>query len=60
MARIDTVIGFFNRSEELRTMADGAKDPAIRSDILRLADNYERAARLAMERGAVNPPDPNA
>ena len=60
MTRIDTVIGFFNRSEELRTMADAAKDPAIRSDILRLVDKYERAARLAMERGAVNPPAPNA
>jgi hypothetical protein len=58
--RIDSVIIFLNRAEDLRTRADGTKDPAIRSDILRLADNYEQAARHAMERGAVNLPDPNA
>lgn len=49
--RLDTVIRFLNRSEDLRTVADGIKDREMRSDVLKWAEACEQTARQAMESG---------
>jgi hypothetical protein len=55
--KLDTVVRFLNRAEELRGIADGIKDPEIREAVLKWAEDCEQAARRAMESEAVNPPD---
>ena len=75
MTRIDTVIGFFNRSEELtkmrdyservpayrqraeklRTIAQSLMGEANRTELLRIADDFDRLAEVHEERAALRP-----
>jgi hypothetical protein len=55
--KLDTVVRFLNRAEELRGIADGIKDPEIREAVLKWAEDCEEAARRAMESDAVDPPE---
>ena len=57
--KLDKVVTFLNRAEELRAIAEDIKDPQIRTDLLNWAEDCEQAARRAMESDAVSPPDPN-
>jgi len=56
--RLETVIRFLNRAEDLRTVADAAKDQATRSHFEKWADDCEREARRAIQSEAVSPPNP--
>ena len=40
-----------NKAEELRSVAEGCKNPAVRASLLRLAHDYEVLAELAEDRG---------
>jgi hypothetical protein len=40
---------WFDRAEELRTRVDLMRDPGNREIILRIADDYERLGRRAVE-----------
>jgi len=56
--KLDKVVRFLNRAEELRAIAEDIKDPQIRADVLKWAEDCEQAARRAMESEALNPPPP--
>jgi hypothetical protein len=40
-----------NKAEELRSVAEGCKTPAVRASLLRLAHDYEVLAEFAEDRG---------
>ena len=59
MSSADIVKTYMNRAEELRTIADGIKDPQIRTDLLNWAEDYERMAIRAVDSGMVKSAEPD-